>query len=79
MRAIEALQRLVEISSKHTHEGCMDIEDLADDEAEELKNDQVAVAIVQAMLNTAIPIARFRIHAEFVGTGKKNKMVDAID
>ena len=54
MQASEALQRVLAVAMGADDGRSMDPED------EQYKQDQVAVAICQAVLNTAIPVARFR-------------------
>lgn len=57
MHSLEAMTRLIEASSSHAKylQGS--------EEGEEL---ETAIAVVQAVLNTALPIARFRLHVESI-------------
>lgn len=70
MRAAEALERLIAM-------GNVAIDSHAEprDEADAsfLEDDKIALAICQAMLNTAIPIARWRLHVEIEEVDKKSK------
>lgn len=59
MRAIEALERLIKMS-----DDLLGLHPSHRPENEDCEDDKAAIAICQAMVNTAIPIARFRIHAE---------------
>lgn len=66
MRAIEALERLISIG-RDRHDG-KSMSDIPEEEQNE-----VAISICQAMVNTAIPIARFRVHVVIEDVGKKSK------
>ena len=59
MQAVEALTRLIDIA-----DAMADAED-----AEKAEQDQLAISICQAMLNTALPVARFRCFVQ-VESGK---------
>lgn len=65
MQAVEALTRLIAMADLTVSNAgaCIDPED-GSGEAENLKQDQLAISICQAMLNTAIPVARFRAHVQ---------------
>lgn len=78
MRAVEAMTRVIELSA-YTMGLHQSQRPENDPESDEYKNDEAAVAIVTAMLNTAIPIARFRIHCEFVETAKKSSGIGNFD
>lgn len=58
MQAVEGLTRLIAIADQ-TYKDLGDPQDEA--ERKEFENDQVAISIAQAMLNTALPVARFRV------------------
>lgn len=71
MRAIEALERGIALSDE-----LLDLHPSQRPEnvGEQWENDKVAVSILQAMVNTAIPIARWRIHAELKNVHRTSKM-----
>lgn len=67
MQAVEALTRLIAMAdARMTQDSDQILETLEEGgpEAKEIEQDQLAVAICQAMLNTALPVARFRAHVQ---------------
>ena len=66
MQAVEALTRLIAIADQANQVTSFDMKT-----TEELEQDQLAVTIAQAMLNTALPVARFRCFVRIEGGVKK--------
>lgn len=74
MNALEAMTRLIE----HASTSAKDIDRLREDPnfdvspetREAVENLATAASVCQAMLNTALPIARFRLHVELKGVGE---------
>ena len=68
MQAIEALTRLITMADAHQLSDRQDMasnSSLMDAETiEQFNDDETAIAICQAMLNTAIPVARYRAFIE---------------
>lgn len=68
MNAAEAMTRLIDVSDRYLkiNELSEDINDI------EKENDEIrtAAAVCMAMLNTFLPIARFRCHVEVTSSGK---------
>lgn len=63
MQAVEAMQRLITIADL----SMIDVrgkEGLSEAEQQALMDNETAIAIIQAMLNTALPVARFRCYVE---------------
>ncbi len=69
MRAAEALERLLMMATElmGIHPSQRPVE------AEQKEAEEVATAICTAMLNTAIPIARWRLHVEIEEVERKSK------
>ncbi len=59
MQGSEALTRLIAIADRF-HETMQDAQ--SKEERDQFEQGQLAVSVAQAMLNTALPIARFRCH-----------------
>lgn len=57
MQATEAMTRVIAIADQMTQESSIPE---GSEDAERLEQDKIAVAICQAMLNTALPVTRFR-------------------
>lgn len=62
MQASEALQRLVTMADQYAPKVFSD--ESTPKFRAEVENNQAAIAICQAMLNTAIPVARFRVFVQ---------------
>lgn len=62
MQAVEALTRLLAMADESIKSSCIDPESLDQDDPslQRFQEDQIAIAVIQAMLNTALPVARFR-------------------
>lgn len=62
MQAVEALTRLIKMADETMESTCIDPESLDQDDPslQRFQQDKVAIAIIQSMLNTALPVARFR-------------------
>lgn len=63
VHSLEAMTRLIELGNEAINEQGVVILAGGDAELEDLRT---AVAVVQAVLNTALPIARFRLHVESI-------------
>lgn len=76
MQAAEAITRLMVMSQQAVSdaEACIDIED-GSAEAEELRLDQLALAVADAMLNSMLPVARFRAFVEVLDLSNKKHPV----
>lgn len=74
MQPVEALTRLIEASDRMVNQVL--VEDLkeGDDIPQYTQDLMTATAIGQAMLNTAIPVARFRAHVNIDSIGPSSKM-----
>lgn len=78
MRAIEALERLLASADREINMRLLQ-QGVGADLPDELQRDMTAQSICQAMVNTAIPIARFRIHAEVSSPDAKKTKVGECD
>lgn len=70
MQAVEAMTRLLAIADRF--EGTM-ADAQSEAEVEQYEQGKIAVAIVQAMLNTALPVAQYRMFVEIDEVQPKRK------
>lgn len=78
MRAVEALERLLASADREINSRLIQ-QEVGSDLPQELQDDMAAQAICQAMVNTAIPIARFRVHAEVKSPDARKTKVGECD
>lgn len=74
MQPVEALTRLIQVTDLSIAEAKSQINMEDSIIASEVEQNEVAVAIGQAMLNTALPVARFRAHVTIDKIGPSSKM-----
>jgi len=74
MQPVEALTRLIQVTDLSIAEAKSQINMEDSIVASEIEQNEVAVAIGQAMLNTAIPVARFRAHVTIDNIGPSSKL-----
>jgi|SRR4051812_30667258 len=77
MRAIEALERLIKLGDYAL--GLHPSQRPENEEGQEFESNKAAVAICQAMVNTAIPIARYRAHVEVEQVWDKGAKIGVSD
>lgn len=69
MQAVEALTRLIAIADRRGIDSDKELAERLKD-SDEAAKDQLASSIAQAMLNTALPVARFRCFVQ-IESGKR--------
>lgn len=74
MQPVEALTRLIQVTDLSIAEAKSQINTEDSIIASEIEQNEVAVAIGQAMLNTALPVARFRAHVTIDKIGPSSKL-----
>lgn len=74
MQAVEALTRLIRVTDLSIAEAKSQVNMEDSIVASEIEQNEVAVAIGQAMLNTALPVARFRAHVTIDKIGPSSKL-----
>lgn len=74
MQPVEALTRLIQVTDLSIAEAKSQINMEDSIIAYEVEQNEVAVAIGQAMLNTALPVARFRAHVTIDKIGPSSKL-----
>lgn len=74
MQAVEALTRLIKTTDLSIAEAKSQINMEDSIIASEIEQNEVAVAVAQAMLNTALPVARFRAHVTIDKIGPSSKL-----
>lgn len=74
MQAVEALTRLIKVTDLAILEAKNQINMEDSILASEVEQNGVAVAVGQAMLNTALPVARFRAHVTIDKIGPSSKL-----
>lgn len=74
MQPVEALTRLIQVTDLSIAEAKSQINMEDSIIAFEVEQNEVAVAIGQAMLNTALPVARFRAHVTIDKIGLSSKL-----
>ena len=74
MQPVEALTRLIQVTDLSIAEAKSQINMEDSLVASEIEQNEVAVAIGQAMLNTALPVARFRAHVTIDKIGPSSKL-----
>lgn len=74
MQATEALTRLIKVTDLAILEAKNQINMEDSILASEVEQNEVAVAVGQAMLNTALPVARFRAHVTIDKIGPSSKL-----
>lgn len=74
MQPVEALTRLIAAADRDINRVLIDEVEVGGDIPEDTQRDQTAIAIGQAMLNTTIPVARFRAHVTIDKIGPSSKM-----
>lgn len=74
MQPVEALTRLIQVTDLSIAEVKSQINMEDSIIASEVEQNEVAVAIGQAMLNTALPVARFRAHVTIDKIGPSSKL-----
>lgn len=74
MQAVEALTRLIKVTDLAILEAKNQINMEDSILASEVEQNEVAVAVGQAMLNTALPVARFRAHVTIDKIGPSSKL-----
>lgn len=74
MQAVEALTRLIKVTDLAILEAKNQINMEDSIIASEVEQNGVAVAVGQAMLNTALPVARFRAHVTIDKIGPSSKL-----
>ena len=74
MQPVEALTRLIQVTDLSIAEAKSQINMEDSLVASEIEQNEVAVAVAQAMLNTALPVARFRAHVTIDKIGPSSKL-----
>lgn len=74
MQPVEALTRLIKVTDLSIAEAKSQVNMEDSIIASEVEQNEVAVAIGQAMLNTALPVARFRAHVTIDKIGPSSKL-----
>lgn len=72
MTSLEAIQSLIAVADVHMSlsRSMAELGDMSPEQRETIENIEVAISTVQAVLNTAMPVARFRCYVS-VEVGKK--------
>lgn len=74
MQAVEALTRLIKVTDLAILEAKNQVNMEDSILASEVEQNGIAVAVGQAMLNTALPVARFRAHVTIDKIGPSSKL-----
>lgn len=76
MQAVEALTRLIKTTDDAVRGFKDEVpeENKSDEDRDWVTQTEVAVAVAQAMLNTALPVARFRAHVTIDKIGPSSKL-----
>lgn len=75
---LEAMQTLISVADNHMSlsRSMAELNDMDPEQRERVENIEVAISVVNAVLNTAMPIVRFRAFVQVDATSKKKAIRD---